>query len=45
MIANNMKLVVIFPNHDHNDNYEYKNSDDYHYSKYIDYYCYYNDNL
>ena len=40
-----MKLVVIYPNHDHNDNCEYKTCGDYHYYKYIDYYCYYDNDL
>ena len=41
----NIKMIVMYPNHDHNDSYEYKNVCNYHYDKDIDYYCYYNDNL
>ena len=32
IIVMNMKMVVIYPNHDHNNSYEYENGGDYHYN-------------
>ena len=43
IIVMNMKIVVIYPNYDHDNSYEYKNGDNYHYHNNIGYYCYYND--
>ena len=40
-----MKMVVICPTYDHNDNYKYRNDGDYHYYNDINYYCYYDDDL
>ena len=41
----NMEIVVICPNYDHNNSYEYENGGDYHYHNNMDYYCYYNDDF
>ena len=41
----NMIMVVICPNHFHNDSYEYKDGGNYNSYKDIDFYCYYDDNI